>query len=316
MRIIKYILALIAITLLITSCGSDPVPDEQYEQYEQYESEQIQLHEEEPPPTEWLTFTADEFPRMDGSTATIPLGEAAAAVLMGIDRAEASRFVNFSGTHNSFRRLRERQTDILIVYSPSEETRREHHNMDWAIKEPIGSDGLVFLVNAENPVENLTFEQVRAIYAGEITNWSQVGGSDADIVAFQRNPTAGSHALLMSLLMQDTPLMDAPQLNIISGMGGLMSVVAEFDTGRYSIGYNVFYFVTEMAQNPNIRILSIDGVTPTTETIASGEYPLTSHFYAVIRRVERDTPARQMFEWLQSPEGQALIEQEGYAPLR
>ena len=290
---IKKLMLLILITVFaLTACDSDS-------------PEEIEL----------LSFNADEFPRLDGSTATIPLSEAAAAVLMGIDRSEASDFINFSGTDRSFMNLLEDRADLLIVYTPSEATRRDTRigNLN---KQPIGSDALVFIVNAANPVENLTIEQIRAIYSGEITNWNELGGHDAPIIPFQRNTTAGSHALMESLVMYDTDFIIPPLNQVIGGMGAMMTAVAEFDSGEHAIGYHVFFYVAEMMQNPNIRMLSVNGVSPSQETISSREYSLTNHFYAVIRPDEaEDSPARRMQLWLQSPEGQALIYMEGYAPL-
>jgi phosphate transport system substrate-binding protein len=271
-------------------------------------------------PEELLTLTAEEFPRMDGSTATIPLGEATAAVLMGISRAEAANFANFSGTAHSFSNLLFNTADLLIVYEPAAQTRQTlqhgNPNIDSLRMAPIGYDALVFIVNAANPVNSLTVEQVRDIYAGRITNWSEVGGEDAEIIPFQRNVTAGSHALMLSLVMGDTPFIDAPQHHLMGGMGMMLSAVADFDNGRHAIGYHVFYYVSEMMNNPDVKILDIEGVAPSQATISSGDYPLRNHFYAVIRGDEpADSPAERIFYWLQSPEGQALIYREGYAPL-
>jgi len=272
---------------------------------------------EAPEPEDLLYLTAEDFPRIDGSTATIPLAEAAAAVLMSIDRSEAAAFVDFSGTDRAFRSLAGGSADLLIVYEPSELTRENLiHDIANMKMAPIGKDALVFIVNAENPVESLTKDQLRAIYTGEITNWSQVGGEDAPITAFQRNVTAGSHALMVGLLMQDTPLAEAPQHYQIGGMGEMLTSVAEFDSGRYAIGYHVFYYVSAMMNNPNVRMLKVDGAAPSQATISSGEYPLTNYFYAVIRADEpEDSAAYRMFRWLQSAEGQALVYREGYAML-
>ena len=75
--------------------------------------------------------------------------------------------------------------------------------------EPVSLEGFVFVVNASNPVSSLTQEQLRAIYSGEITNWSELGGKDEEIVAYQRNPDSGSQNFMVSF-MGDTPLTDAP----------------------------------------------------------------------------------------------------------
>jgi ABC-type phosphate transport system substrate-binding protein len=209
------------------------------------------------------------------------------------------------------------RADLLIVYGPAPDTRLNRPGINHLDLVPIGSDALVFIVNADNPIDDLTVEQVRDIYAGRITNWAELGGPSEPIAAFQRNPTAGSHALLLSLLMQGAPLMIPPQHYVYAGMGGMLGAVAEFDGGRFAIGYNVFYYVTEMMRNPHVKVLRINGVAPSQETIGSGAYPLSNHFYAVVRPDEpKDSPAYLIRNWLLGPEGQALIDREGYAAIK
>ena len=262
-----------------------------------------------------LTFTEAEYPRVDGSTATIPLAEAAAAVLIGKNRADCAGYADFTGTSSAYSRLANKEVDILIVYEAAQETKGAMAEDFKHFKQAaIGSDALVFLVNAANPVDNLTVDQIRGIYSGEITNWNQVGGDDAQIAAFRRNATAGSQALMESLVMGTTPMMKSPEYYMFSGMGELVTAVADFDTGQYSIGYNVFYYVTQMKNDPNVKILSVNGIAPDKEVIASGEYPLTNDFYAIIRDDEPEhSPASLMYNWLQSAEGQTLVDLEGYA---
>lgn len=76
--------------------------------------------------------------------------------------------------------------------------------------DPFATDALVFLVNQSNPVDSLTADQVRDIYTGKITNWSQVGGDDVGIVPFQRNAGAGSQGAMERLVMGGQPMMEAP----------------------------------------------------------------------------------------------------------
>lgn len=263
----------------------------------------------------FLTLTESEYPRIDGSTATIPLGEAAAAVLMDKDRADCAVYADFTGTDSAHHRLANGQVDLLMVYEASKDTRQSIQHAEFQ-KAEIGSDALVFLVNIRNTVDNLTVEQIRDIYAGKITNWNEVGGDDAPIAAFQRNATAGSQALMESLVMYGTPMMNPQENFLLDSMGGLVTAVSSFDSGKYALGYNVFYYVTEMRKDPNIKIISVNGVEPGAGTISNGEYPLTHDFYAMIRSDEPDSsPASRVFHWLQGSEGQALIKQEGYVNL-
>lgn len=181
---------------------------------------------------------------------------------------------------------------------------------------PIGKDALVFLVNRDNPVDNITTEQVQKIFSGEYTNWSQLGGSDEPIRAFQRGIGSGSQALMDKLVMKDLPMAEPAKVQVIESMGGLVDAVANFVGGPTGIGYNVFYYVTEMRTNEHIKLLSIDGVKPSYETIQSGDYPFVSEFYSVIRQSEPSgSPARALHEWMLRDEAQNLMVRENYVAL-
>ena len=180
---------------------------------------------------------------------------------------------------------------------------------------PIGVDALVFLTGEENPVDSLTQQQAVGIYTGEITNWREVGGADAEIIAYQRNETAGSQVMMENVVMDGEPMMDAPMEYRPAEMGELVDEVASYRNSASAIGYSVYYYVTEMYMREGVKLLAIDGVTPSNETIASGEYPYTQYNYAVIRADEpENSPARQLFDFLTTPEGKALMAAQGYVP--
>ena len=144
--------------------------------------------------SELFTFTRENFPRMDGSTALVPLGEAIASVLLGEPRDAVTDLISFNRTTQSYRNLMWNDCDMLIAAEPAESVVQEmaQENFQYEMT-PIATDALIFVVNARNPVNSLTTEQLRKIYSGEITNWKEVGGNDEDIIAFQRNADAGSY---------------------------------------------------------------------------------------------------------------------------
>jgi phosphate transport system substrate-binding protein len=269
-----------------------------------------------PPPSETAAafqFTQENMPRIDGSTATIPLISAVRSVLLGIPREDD---IKVSGTDNAYNKLIEGQADILLVYAPAPAT------LDYAESRgvqlelaPIGKDALVFLVNKKNPVESLTPEQLVAIYSGEVTNWKEVGGPDAEILAYQRQLMSGSQTMMNKLVMKGTPMAKAPSEFVIGEMGGLVDAVAVYDGAEHAIGYNVYYYVTRMKMDENIRLMAVNGVEPSSETIRSGAYPFVNDFYAVIRAdAPADSPERVLYEWMVTEEGQKLVEHEGYVP--
>lgn len=262
-------------------------------------------------------FTRENFPRLDGSTSMVPLGQAVASVLLGESREEVSDLVQFNRTTQSFRNLMNGDCDLLIVGEPNAAVYREMEEAGFeADMAAIASDALIFVVNADNPVDNLTTEQLRQIYTGEITNWSEVGGNDALIMAFQRNEDAGSQALMRKLVMGDVPMAEAPTEFTIGSMGMLMEVVKSYDNSANAIGYSVYYYANDMEMAQGLKILSIDGVAPSAETIRSGAYPHLNAYYCVIPTdTAQDSPSRILYEWLMTEEGQRLLALEGYVSM-
>jgi len=261
------------------------------------------------PTTPAFRFTKDNMPVIDGSTATIPLIGAVYSVLLGIPRADADAMVSVSGTDDAYNRLTNGGADILLVYGPSPDTSTD--GLDMA---PIGRDGLVFLVNKLNPVDSLTPDQIVGIYSGKTTNWKDAGGQDVEIKAFQRQLLSGSQTMMDALVMKGVPMMDAPAQYVIGEMGGLVDAIANYDNAESAIGYNVYYFVSQMAMDPNVKLLNIGGVAPSVASISDGTYPFVADFYAVIRSDEpADSPARILYNWIQSSDGQNLVKNEGYA---
>ena len=259
-------------------------------------------------------FTRENFPRMDGSTACIPLAEAVASVLLGESREQAADLVHFNRTTQSFRNLKDGLCDILIVGQPKASVFDEMKEAGFEYEiETLARDGLVFVVNEDNPVNSLTTEQIRKIYTGEITNWKEVGGNDAEIIPIQRNEGAGSQALMIKLIMGDTPLMEAPKDYVSGSMGDLMTAVKSYDGSANAIGYSVYYYAHDMEMAKGLKLLAVDGVEPSRETIASKEYPHLNDIYCVIpASAPADSPNRILYEWLCTADGQALIADEGY----
>ena len=186
---------------------------------------------------------------------------------------------------------------------------------------PIGKEAFVFFVNSRNPVTNLSVEEIQGIYTGEITNWSQVGGNRQSIRPFQRAENSGSQSALLRL-MEGLPLLEPEEEERIAGMGGIIREVASYRNYQNAIGFSFRFYATEMVQNGDIRLLALNGVEPTRESIRNESYPITSAFYAVTAsRVgeppleERSEAAIALLQWILSQEGQELVERTGYVPI-
>lgn len=262
-------------------------------------------------------FTRENFPRLDGSTSLVPLGQGIASVLLGESREDAADLISFNRTTQSFRNLCNGECDLVIAAEPKDEVFTEMAQAAFPYSmEQIATEALVFVVNENNPVSSLTSEQVRGIYTGEITNWSQVGGEDAPVAAFQRNATAGSQVMMEKLVMEGTPMMEAPSAMVPGGMGELIESVRSYDNSANAIGYTVFYYASDMQMAQGLKILQIDGITPCAETLRSEAYPFLNGYYACICALaSKDSPQRRLYDWLVSEAGQALLTLEGYVPI-
>jgi ABC-type phosphate transport system substrate-binding protein len=259
----------------------------------------------------------EDYPMVDGSTATLPLSYALMAQSTGISEEDAKIAIRHSKTTESFYALIAGESQLLLVYEPSAYVFDYAADMGVTLEmKPIGRDALVFLVNDGNPVESLSHEQIIGIYTGKITNWAQAGGDDLDITAYQRIANSGSQVMMEKQVMQGIEMADAPSSLRPGDMGVLVDEIASYIDTPSAIGYSVFYYVNNMYIKENIRLMNVDGVAPTNETIASGAYPYTQDFYAVIRTDSApDSPERVLYNWLDSEDAAEMLTRLGYVPV-
>ena len=230
-------------------------------------------------------LTVEDFPALDGSTACIPLMAQMLADTTGMDLEEAQSIISVSTTAYAWESfgLYNTDTKMLVVYEAPDSVKEELETANVQLEQkPIGVDALVFIVNEDNPVTDLTQQQLRDIYAGKITNWKDVGGKDQAIVAFQRGEDSGSQTLFKKLLIQGGELMTPPSELAPAAMGELVDSIADYNNSANAIGFSVYYYIDQMYSKPGLRLLAVDGVTPSNDTLADGSYPLCNDFYAVI----------------------------------
>ncbi|MDR3207053.1 MAG: substrate-binding domain-containing protein [Oscillospiraceae bacterium] len=263
------------------------------------------------------TPTPPRVPILDGSTANIPMGIETLKRYFGLSEAEAEIQLTFSRTQPSYRALVEGRADLLLVNIADQDTAAFVLASGVALEYyPIRRDALCFIINEINPVKNLTGDQLRRIYQGDITNWKALGGADETIVAFQRNEDSGSQALMRELVMKDLEMAEAPLEFRPGEMGFLVDGLAAYNNAGNALGYTTFYYASVMYQKSGLAFLRVDGVAPSAESVADGTYPFLNEYSAVIRADEPpDSPVRALLAWLLSDEGAAMMEELGYVPV-
>ncbi|MFC2042689.1 PstS family phosphate ABC transporter substrate-binding protein [Chloroflexota bacterium] len=279
------------------------------------------------------TLTVDNYPLIDGSTSTAPLGALLACQIMDvpcswIDTFDGSRYMmpdltdfhgdfpslGHQGTHSSYVNLINGEADLILVarLPSNDELELASQSGINLVPRPVALDAFVFIVNKNNPVDNVSFSDLQRIYTGKLTNWKELGGEDVEIHPYQRNEQSGSQQLMNSLVMKGLNMIDAPKM-VLPKMSAPFYAVSDDLLG---IGYSVFYYEQNMAPNENVKLVAVDGIQPNQNSIQSLQYPFTSEVYVVVREdLSPTNPTFSLRDWLLSPEGQGLIEQSGYVPL-
>lgn len=247
----------------------------------------------------------ENLPVLDGAAALLPVYAAFAEAVYPSDSCTfdgddytADSAMQFRNTLRAYTAVVDGDADIVFCAAPSQAQQDYAAEQGVELKlTPIGKEAFVFLVNKKNPVDSLTTDEIRGIFLGEYTNWSEFGGPYRPINPLERIEGSGSQTTLEAFLGQEP----APR-RPFAFLGG-------------SIGFSFRYYTTDIIQNSGVKLLSVNGVYPSEDNIRSGAYPITVQFYAVTRADNDNPHVDAMLDWILSDEGQQLIEQTGYVGL-
>jgi len=166
---------------------------------------------------------------------------------------------------------------------------------------PLAYDHLAIIVHPENPLGNLTLDQLRAIYQGRITGWAALGGSDRPITVVTRNASSAPRQVFDRLVLDGLPATGAARLTLSDAA---MLALVRGDPG--AIG-----FVSMAAVDTSVRPIAVEGVNPTSP--AAEDYPLRTTILAVAA-APPEIAYLSFLLWVQSPAGQAIVARH-YTPL-
>lgn len=260
----------------------------------------------------------DSLPVLDGATALYPVYTAFAEAVYDED-AYSENTVLCTNTKGAYEAVISGERDIIFVAGASEQQMTAAKDARANLKfTPIGREAFVFLVGSENPINNITYQQLRNIYSGKTAYWNTLGWQDGgSIIAFQRPEGSGSQTGLQRMVMRDLPVQvpqPLPDAGLLGTNSLMKQVAVEWNGLQPALGYSYRYFATTMYANPDVKLLAVNGVTPSVENIQSGDYPFVSDFYAVTNG-EPDGNTKLLIDWILTPEGQKIIEKTGYTPL-
>jgi phosphate transport system substrate-binding protein len=173
----------------------------------------------------------------------------------------------------------------------------------------VAKDGLAVYVHDSNPVEQLTLDQLRSIYAGDVTNWKDVGGPDAKIVLYSRENSSGTYVFFKDNVLKGEDFAAAAQT-----LPGTAAVVNATSKERFGIGYGGAAYAKGVKE---VKVVGKDGQAylPNAENVASGKYPLARDLF-MYTRGKPSGAAKAFIDYCLSPEGQAIVTTVGYFPVK
>ena len=165
----------------------------------------------------------------------------------------------------------------------------------------LAYDGIAIIVNPENPVNDLTLDQIAKLYTGEITNWKDVGGNDAEVVLIGREAASGTRDGFESI----TGTKDKCQYRQeLTSTGDVITAVSQ---NPDAIGYASLASIKD-----SVKALNVDGVTPSEATVKDGSYKVQRPFVLVTVEGKELTPvAQKFFDYITSPDAAAIIAKAG-----
>jgi phosphate transport system substrate-binding protein len=204
-------------------------------------------------------------------------------------------------------------TDICDASRPMKSSEREQLKARFSslgVEVKAAKDGLSVYLNEASPVGELTLDQIKGIYTGEITNWKDVGGPDAKIVVYGRENNSGTY-----VFFRDHVLKGKDYTSTMQSLPGTAAVVNAVAKDKSGIGFGGAAYAKGIKFVKVKKDAGSPGVAPSAETVKDGSYPLTRYLYMYLK--SRPTGAlKEYVDWILSPEGQAVVAQVGYFPVK
>jgi len=283
----------------------------------------------------------ENYPRVDGSTSTVPLNYIIAAKLLDLeyewilDRT-GEKIVQFKGeipwdfamkfqrsqTHGAIINLIDNQTDLIIVARKMSADEKQYAANAGVslIETPIAFDALDFILNAQNSINSLSVKQIQNIYLGNITRWNEVGGANEKIIPFIRNANSGSQEMMNEFVMNNTGIANwaalLPNAEELT-LGSMYIVYSELKENAGGICFTPHYYkeymVGDIFMTDIVKTLAVNGIMPDKNSIKKQTYSFVAPVYASIRSdLDKNSMTYKLYRWLQTNSGKNVIEESGY----
>ena len=282
--IVLALVALMALTMMV-GCGAEETPAATEAPAQDTATE---APAEEAPAAEGLSGTVN----VNGSTS---MADVIAALTEGFNELNPDVQINYTGSGSGagIEGVLAGTCDLGL----SSRALSEDEKGQGAVENIVAKDGVAVVINPENTVTDLTTEQIAAIYTGEITNWSEVGGPDAEIAVLGRDSASGTRSAFEEILgIEDACV----YLNEYSSTGDVIGNVA---SNPNAIGY-----ASLSAVDDSVVAVAVNGVTPTEATVADGSFAIQRPFVIVtVEGTELSAASQAFLDYAMSAEVADII---------
>ncbi len=180
----------------------------------------------------------------------------------------------------------------------------------------IARDAIAVIVNPDNPINQLTLQQISDIYSGVYTNWQEVGGVDRPIVRLSRETNSGTHVYFLEQVLRlgdkESDILFSPYTLLLPSSEG---ITVEVSQNPNAIGYDGLGYVTE-----EVKVLTVareaggEYIFPSAQTVNDGQYPIARDLY-MYTNGQPEGAVKAYLDWIVSPEAQEIVEELGFVPI-
>jgi phosphate transport system substrate-binding protein len=174
----------------------------------------------------------------------------------------------------------------------------------------VALDGLSVYVHADNPINELSIEQLEKIFTGKATNWKDVGGSDAPITVYSRENSSGTYEFFKEHILKGQDFVSSAQT-----MPGTAALLQNVSRDKGGIGYGGAAYGHGAKALKIKKTADSPGIEPTDENVISGKYPIWRYLYNYLNPDKDKGDISAYLTWIRSPEGQKIVKDVGYYPL-
>jgi phosphate transport system substrate-binding protein len=244
--------------------------------------------------------------RIDGSTTVLPIAQKAAEAYMK-EHPDVSISVSGGGSGNGIKAIIDGTTDIADSsrFIKEEEVKQAVEKGSYPVPFAVAYDCIVPVVHPSNPVKNLTLDQLKGIYKGEIDNWKAVGGPDLKIVVVSRDTSSGTYEVWEEKVMKKERVSPAALLQASSG-----AVAQAIASNKFAIGYLGIGYL-----NDNVKSLTVNSIPGNEETTLNGTFPIARPLFMFTRGWPSGDALNFVNYMLHPQKGQKIVKEAGFVPM-